>query len=88
MRGAAAPVSKRDAVEPKARHGCRRNNQAAIALLARFSGYIPEGGRLGNSGRKRTCLRALALIQLSVIGESCVSIFRNACQEYESRVGL
>src|SRR5277367_4859043 len=79
------PFQKRDAVEPKAGHGCRRNNQAAIVVLARFSGYIPEGSRLRNSGRKRTCLRTLALIQLSVIGESCVSIFRNACQEYESQ---
>ena len=29
---------KRDAVEPEAGHGCRRNNQAAVAVLARFSG--------------------------------------------------
>jgi hypothetical protein len=33
-------------------------------LLARFSGYIPEGGRLRNRSRKRACLRTLALIQL------------------------
>ena len=85
MRGAAAPVSKRDAVEPKPGHGCRRNNQAANAVLARFSGYIPEGGRRRIRGRKRACLRTLALIQLSVIGESCIPKFRNACQEYESQ---
>jgi hypothetical protein len=85
MRGAAPSVSSGMRLSQRAGHGCRRNNQAANAVLARFSGYVPEGGRLRNSDRKRACLRTLALIQLSVIGESCVSIFRNACQEYESR---
>ena len=37
---------------------------------------------------KRACLRTLALIQLCVIGESCVPQFRNACQEYELQRGV
>ena len=45
MRGAAAPVSSGTRLSQRRGHGCQRNNQAAHAMLARFSGYFPEGGR-------------------------------------------
>ena len=83
-RGAAAPVSTRDAVEPKAGMVAGATTRQPLLCLRVSRGTFRKMAGFAKVPQARM-QRTLALIQLSVIGESCIPKFRNACQEYEAQ---
>jgi len=87
MRGAAAPVSTRDAVEAKGGHGCRRNNQAATACLrvSRVTLRTMAGHTIAAASAHAAHSGSHSVVSNQ---RKLRSYFRNACQEYESQGGV